>query len=114
MRTPLMFLGLACLAVGLTNATAYADPPKGGDVCIRTKDIDHMAYPNDRTILFHMKSGSVKVWRNEFREDCRDMAFEQRGGKNPHQWSEELCANQMFLMRRGYKTCVLGDFTPEE
>ena len=104
--------GIVC-ALGLMTAaqTAYADPPKPARVCLNAGDIDHYSYPDDNTILFHMKFGKVRIWRNDLQRTCHGLKFEQgialeiRGG--------EICSNaQVVYVLRRWMPCGLGNFTP--
>jgi hypothetical protein len=41
------------------NAQPVPPPPASGPTCIQTYNIDHTKAPDDRTILFYMRDGSV-------------------------------------------------------
>jgi len=115
-----MKLALTTIAFVLAAAgMAYADPPgdqtpvppKPNLVCLNPGDIDHLSYPDDNTILFYMKSGKVRIWRNDLKRACSGLKFEQgiayeiRGGT--------ICSNMqvVYVMRR-WIPCMLGAFTP--
>ena len=63
---------VAC-AIGLAaviGQTAYGEepapsPPAHNDLCVDPGRIDHLSYPDDKTILFHMNGGHVEIWRND-------------------------------------------------
>lgn len=82
---------------------------KPRNVCINAGDIDHLSYPDDKTILFHMRG--KKIWRNDLKRECPGLKFEQavsyeiRGGT--------ICGNMqvVYVMRR-WTPCMLGPFTP--
>lgn len=111
--------GMASL-IGLAfGQTAYADspppppPPVHNSVCLSAGSIDHTSYPDDRTILFYMNSGKVRVWRNDLPRECPGLKFEQgiayeiRGG--------EICSNmQVVYVLHRWTPCFLGAFTPYE
>jgi hypothetical protein len=114
-----MKLALTAIAVtfGLMSAAAYADPPpappppKAKSVCLNAGDIDHYSYPDDKTILIHMKGGKVRIWRSDLPRACPGLKFEQgialeiRGGT--------ICSNmQVVYVLRRWTPCFLGPFTP--
>ena len=107
--------GLAC-ALAFASAisqTAYADPPQRNNICIRVQDIEGMSYPDNRTILFRMSGGPVKVWRNTLPHECPGLKFEQGIAWNI--WGDEVCSNmQIFYVLRQGTPCSLGNFTAQE
>ena len=105
---------LACAVVGLVVGAAYADPPAvHHQVCIRTTDIESMSYPDDKTIMFRMNGGPVKVWRNDLPRACPGLKFEQGIAWNI--WGGMVCENmQVFYVLRRGTPCMLGTFTPAE
>ena len=108
----IVLIGLAC-ALGLTTAVqaASADQPKRNSVCLYASNVDHYSYPDDSTILFHMKSGKVRIWRNDLQHACHGLKFEQGIALNIH--DGEICSNmQIFYVLRRGTPCSLGNFTP--
>ncbi len=109
-------LTLACAlgVAGLAVSAAYADPPpRAKQVCIHTSDISSMSYPDNRTILFRMNGGPVKVWRNELPRECPGLKFEQGIAWNI--WGGEVCSNmQVFYVLRRGTPCMLGNFVPND
>jgi hypothetical protein len=113
MRIALMGFTCVLALAGIQAAYADAPPPKHNNVCINVQDIDSMSYPDDKTILFRMWAGPVKVWRNDLPRACSGLKFEKgiaweiRGG--------EVCSHMQvfYVLRRGIP-CMLGDFTPVE
>lgn len=108
---------LAAGLSGLMFSAAMADPPapvtKPRQICIRTSNIQSMQYPDDRTILFKMTGGPVKVWRNELPRECPGMKFEQGIAWNI--WGGEVCSNmQVFYVLRRGTPCMLGTFVPAD
>jgi hypothetical protein len=109
---------LFALAAGLAGVTAAnaadpAAPAKPRQVCIRTTDINSMSYPDNRTILFRMNGGPVKVWRNELPRECPGLKFEQ--GIAWQIWGGEVCSNmQVFYVLRRGTPCMLGTFVPAD
>jgi hypothetical protein len=107
---------LACTFGAAASVAAFADPPspqppKPASVCLNPGNIDHLSFPDDKTILFHMNLGKVRIWRNDLKRECHGMKFERgiayeiRGGS--------LCSNmQVFYVMRRWTPCFLGDFTP--
>ena len=102
-------LGFSAVAVSAAyadNAPARQSPP----ICIRTSNIQSMTYPDDKTILFHMSGGPVKVWRNDLPRACQGLKFEQGIAWNI--WGGEVCSNmQVFYVLRRGTPCQLGNFT---
>lgn len=106
---------LAALAVaaGVLLPAAMADAPKPKQICIRTSDIQGMTYPDNRTILFKMSGGPVKLWRNELPHECAGLKFEQGIAWNI--WGGEVCSNmQVFYVLRSGTPCMLGNFVPAD
>jgi len=104
--------GIVC-ALGLMTAaqTAYADPPKPTRVCLNAGDIDHYSYPDDNTILVHMKFGKVRIWRNDLPRTCPGLKFEQ--GIALEIRGVEICSNaQVVYVLHRWTQCMLGNFTP--
>jgi len=112
----LTLIALAAGLAGLAVSSAYADPPapaKPHSICIRTSDVDSMSYPDNRTILFRMNHGPVKVWRNELPRECNGLKFEQ--GIAWTIWGGEVCSNmQVFYVLRRGTPCLLGTFVPAD
>lgn len=107
------------LAVALVATAAYGDPPadpaaapaKPKSVCINAGDIDHLSYPDNKTILFHMRGGPTRIWKNDLPRECPGLKFEQgiayeiRGGV--------ICSKmQVVYVINRWNPCMLGAFTP--
>lgn len=115
---------IATAGVLFVAGASWADPGKGAaqpppdkatpaakprNVCINAGDIDHLSYPDDKTILFHMRGN--KIWRNDLKRECPGLKFEQsvsyeiRGGS--------ICGNMqvVYVMHR-WTPCMLGPFIP--
>jgi hypothetical protein len=113
----LALTAIAC-TFGLISAAAYADPlpppsapPKPKSICLNAGDIDHYSYPDDKTILIHMRGGKVRIWRSDLPRACQGLKFEQaialeiRGGM--------VCSNmQVVYVINRWTPCFLGPFTP--
>ena len=116
MKIALTAVGCAIGLIGAISQTAYADPPAlpppaHKSVCVDPSRIDHLSYPDDSTILFHMKGGPVKVWRNDLKRTCPGLKFESGVAWEIH--GGEICSNmQVFYVLRRWIPCMLGDFTP--
>lgn len=90
---------------------AASPAPVNKHVCLNAGDIDHLSYPDDNTILFHMRGGNPRIWRNELKRSCPGLKFEQaivyeiNGGT--------VCGNMqvVYVMHR-WTPCMLGPFTP--
>jgi len=103
-------------AVALSLSSAMAEPPVAPPpkhVCIQTSNIQNMSYPDNKTILFRMTGGPVKVWRNDLPRECPGLKFES--GIAWVIWGDEVCSNmQVFYVLRRGTPCMLGAFTPAE
>jgi hypothetical protein len=107
-------LTLLCAAAtaALVASPVSADPPNKR-ICIRTTDIQSMSYPDNRTIMFKMYTGPVKVWRNNLKRECPGLKFER--GVVWNIWGNEVCSNmQVFYVINRGTPCMLGDFVPAE
>lgn len=101
---------LAALA-GPAISADTADAQKNNHICIRSYDIDGMSYPDDKTIIFRMKSGPVKVYRNDLPHACPGLKFESGIAWDVHDGT--ICSNmQVFYVLRRGNPCFLGNFTP--
>lgn len=115
----IVLTGVVCAIglIGVMGQTAFADPPAPppapvhNHVCIDQSRINHLSFPDDRTILFHMDGGKVRIWRNDLPRACNGMKFqggiawEIRGGM--------ICSNmQTFYVLQRWIPCMLGAFTP--
>ncbi len=102
--------------IGVVGQTAYAEPPAAPppaqrQVCINPGSIEHLAFPDDSTILFHMRTGPVRIWKNELKRACPGLKFE--GGVAWEIRGGEICGNmQTFYVLRRWTPCMLGSFTP--
>jgi len=107
-------IGALAATGSLLASAALADPPpRPKSICINTQDIDSMSYPDNRTILFRMRGGQVKVWRNELPRECPGLKFEQGIAWNI--WGGEVCSNmQVFYVLRRGTPCMLGSFVPND
>ena len=119
MKIALTVIACAIGLIGAIGQTAYADapaastarpPPAHNNICIDTSRIDHLSYPDDHTILFHMFGGPVKIWRNDLPHECQGLKFEQGIAWNI--WGNQVCSNmQVFYVLRRGTPCMLGAFT---
>src|SRR5215467_4285032 len=108
MKSPALAIG-ALLAV-LAAGTAEADSTAGaaGPACLQASLVDSTGVIDDRTILFHMRNGTV--WKNTLRESCPNLQF-QRGFSQIVR-GDEICANKQVISVLGtHNPCQLGDFT---
>lgn len=114
MKSMIALVGAVTAVGALLTSVALADPPpRQKSICIHTQDIDGMSYPDNRTILFRMRGGPVKVWRNELPRECPGLKFEQGIAWNI--WGGEVCSNmQVFYVLRRGTPCMLGNFVPND
>lgn len=103
-------LGLAAASAAFAEQPA-PPPQRPRNICLNAGDIDHYSYPDDNTILFHMKSGKVRIWKNDLKMKCPGLKFEKgialeiRGGM--------ICENmQVVYVLQRWTPCFLGKFTP--
>ncbi|MDE2184432.1 MAG: hypothetical protein KGJ78_15545 [Alphaproteobacteria bacterium] len=110
MKAILTALLSAAALTAAAGQAVYADAPRNS-VCIRAYDIDGMSYPDDKTIMFRMKSGPVMVYRNDLPRVCPGLKFESGIAWNVHDGT--ICSNmQVFYVLRRGTPCFLGTFTP--
>lgn len=113
MKKIVLLTSVLAAAAALATPAFAADPPRPHHTCLRTSDIYSMSYPDDRTILFKMNSGKVKLWRNELPRVCPGLKFEQGIAWNI--WGGEVCENmQVFYVLRRGTPCFLGTFVPAD
>jgi hypothetical protein len=111
MRIALTAFACALGLAGTFTQTAYAQAPQQKSICLNAGWIDHLSYPNDSTILFHMKNGAVRIWRNDLRRACHGLKFE--GGIAWEIRGGDICGNmQVFYVLRRWVPCMLGSFSP--
>jgi hypothetical protein len=108
------------LAAGLTGSPVLAGAESTTStgttaapdiVCLAAADIDRTTVPDDKTILFHLKSG--KVWRNALVSNCPSL------GANGFAYegklvSGKVCGSlQQIRVNETKQVCILGPFTEE-
>lgn len=107
--------GMALLLSGCAqdHATNPADQSekKPHQICLNADQIDHLSYPDDKTILFHMRGGKVKIWKNTLQNACPNMKFQ--GGIAYEIKGGTICGNmQTFHVISYWTPCMMGAFTP--
>lgn len=101
------------VALSAVVAPATAGQARPHTTCVRTADITSISYPDDRTILFRMKTGAVKVWRNELPYACFGLKSEQGIAWNI--MGGVVCEKtQIFSVLRQRSACRLGSFVPAD
>jgi len=112
MNRPVMMAAAALAAISVPAAMADSPPPPK-QVCLQTNNIQSMSYPDNKTILFRMVGGPVKVWRNDLQRECPGLKFEK--GIAWTIWGNEVCSNmQIFYVLNRGTPCALGTFTAQE
>lgn len=102
--TTAAFTLAATLAAGAQPAT-----PAAGPMCIQTYNIDHTRAPNDHTILFYMKDGTVL--QTNTRNACPGLSI--NGFRYVSDPAPQFCPNvQSIRVLRMGGVCMLGPFTP--
>ncbi len=90
-------------------ATAAAAPP-APPICLSTIRIDHTDVPDDSTILFTMRDGSV--YRNHLPSRCTGLSLDTRGFTYaPIPGSDEICSSLVTIrLNTTGAVCILGAF----
>jgi len=95
---------LALAAAALLLAAAA---PAAAHTCLTTSDIEGHNSPNGKTILFHMRDGSI--WRNTLQGDCSGLRYHGFVW-NLHN-SNQVCEDEQTLRVIGTgESCILGKF----
>jgi hypothetical protein len=82
-----------------------------GPTCLQIVRIDHTTIPDDSTILFHMRDGSI--WKNSLPTPCVGLRIENGFGYDTA--TDDICSNlQTIRVLRHGSICTLGTFTPYE
>jgi hypothetical protein len=81
-------------------------------VCLASYQIDNTTIPNDSTILFKMRDGSV--WKNTLVSPCYGLRLDSRGftyeATDPG--SDTICSNLVTIRTNTNRNvCLLGAFT---
>jgi hypothetical protein len=114
-----ILLGLAALAgpmLALTQALpVQAQPqqpqPNPNTVCLDPQDIRGTQAINARTLLFHMRDGTV--WKNTLAAPCPQM-MSHSGGFSQTVHADRICSNQQtFTILDTGEVCRLGTFSRE-
>lgn len=97
------------LALGATLLLGVA-APASARICINYRDIKSNYSPNPKTILFHMRDGTV--WRNTLQTPCPGLRF------NGFSWVlhgvGDVCEGQQTIrVIRSGELCFLGKFHKE-
>jgi hypothetical protein len=98
------------LAAAVTPAVrAQTAQPDPNNVCLNTDDIRGTQAVNARTILFHMRDGTV--WRNTLAAPCPQMMSHTSGfAQTVH--GDRICSNnQTFTILDTGNVCRLGTFS---
>jgi hypothetical protein len=96
------------LAVSARNAGADSSAAASGPACLEASSVSSTGVIDDRTILFHMRNGTV--WKNTLRQSCPNLKF--RRGFSQIVRAGEICANKQIISVLGTNNpCQLGDFT---
>lgn len=102
MKVAVLAAGL--LAAGMTTG-AIAQPAPKTNVCIKTFQIDHTKSPNDRTVLFTMKDGSV--YQSNLTGNCPELSI--NGFSYVATPPSDVCGNlQSIRVIRTGAVCLLG------
>jgi hypothetical protein len=98
------------LSLGLAVAFLAVAAPASAHVCLDSRDIQSHYSPDPKTILFHMRNGTV--WRNTLVAPCPGLRF------NGFSWvvggTGDICENQQTIrVIRSGELCFLGKFEKE-
>ena len=92
------------IAIGATGI-AVAQPAPKSNVCIKTYLIDHTKSPDDHTILFTMKDGSV--YQSNLTGNCPQLSI--NGFSYVATPPSDVCGNlQSIRVIRTGSVCLLG------
>jgi len=107
-------LALPALLAGC-NATmpGSVENANARPVCLASYQIENTTIPNDSTILFKMRDGSV--WKNTLVSPCVGLRLDSRGftyeATDPG--SDTICSNLVTIRANTtHQVCLLGAFTP--
>lgn len=105
---------LAASALAGCNPTAPGsiENASAKPVCLASYQIDNTTIPDDRTILFKMRDGSV--WKNSLTSPCFGLKLDTRGftyeATDPG--SDTICSNLVTIHTNTFHSiCLLGAFT---
>jgi hypothetical protein len=108
MRALLATAAAVTLAATLA-ANAQPVPPASGPACIETYNIDHTKAPDDRTILFYMRDGSVL--QTNTRNACSGLSI--NGFAYVSNPAPQFCPGlQTIRVLRIGGVCMLTPFVP--
>jgi hypothetical protein len=108
---------LALLAASLAGCSTLTQPgsvenAKARPVCLASYQIENTTIPDDSTILFKMRDGSV--WKNTLTSPCYGLKLDTRGftyeATDPG--SDTICSNLLTIHTNTFhNVCLLGAFT---
>jgi hypothetical protein len=99
-----------CLAATIAFAAATtANAQPAAPSCIQTYNIDHTRSPDDKTILFYMRDGTVL--QSNLRNACPGLRI--NGFSYVSNPAPQLCASlQTVRVLRVGAVCMMGPFMP--
>jgi hypothetical protein len=105
-----MLLATTAFTLAATLAGAQpAAPPPPGPTCIQTYNIDHTKAPDDRTILFYMRDGTVL--QTNTRNACSGLSI--NGFRYVSDPAPQFCPGvQTIRVLRIGGVCMLTPFVP--
>jgi hypothetical protein len=110
---PILLLAAAGLAGCKTlTAPGSVENAKARPVCLASYQILNTTVPDDRTILFKMRDGSV--WKNTLIAPCFGLRLDNLGFtyEPTDPGSDTICSNLVtFHTNTFHSICQLGDFT---
>jgi len=105
------FLAPAFAQAGPVVTTTMDSPAVPDGICLKTADIERTSAPDDKTILFHLKTG--QVWRNALVHNCASLSAKGFVYADPPVHGV-VCGNlQQIRVNNSKETCILGQFTQE-
>jgi len=101
------FTGALALLITTSGAWAADYSDKTSTDCIYTYDIDYTDVPDEGTIIFHMKGGTV--WTNKLPRRCPNIRF--NGFSYVVRGNDQLCGqfDAVRVLKSG-SVCQLGEF----
>jgi hypothetical protein len=103
-------IGVVLAAMAVSAAAAQSSYTSGGgNVCLRTYDVDHTKAPDDRTIIFYMKDRTA--WITHLKSLCPQLTF--NGFSYVATPPEDICGNlHAIRVIRSGSVCMMGPFEP--
>jgi hypothetical protein len=111
------FLYLSSLSAAEEPAAASDAAPGKTVSCVRLSQIDSTQVVDDRTIIFRMRSGKPRYYKNTLPYKCPQLGFEKAFSYKTS--TNQLCSVDIITVLQNFgssfnqgSSCGLGDFVP--